>query len=421
MKKALLLLMGRTAKNSFITVGANVAYGLLIMLFFALASRALGPEKFGLVSIALAVFAISFDILSLGTTQALVRFVSIALGKNQTKKAHQFAGAIFKLRLLEALLLIGLGIFFGRILSLTIYDNQALLLPLTITIIASGGILFSDFFISLLQAYERFLHSALVMLAVAILKIVFLIFLLITNTANILYTTIAFVITPLLGSIFGASITSLSFIRTKITTKITKPLFTFSKWMALWGVTASLAGRVDILLLGKLASSYETGIYSAASKLAMGYIMIGSSFASVLVPKVSRIVSSKTEMKRLYKLIWQTVSVLILSAFVFAFIAKWIVPFVFGRDFVQSTLVFQSLTVGIIFFLGSIPSNVSLLALGYSKWIGTLSFLQLAIVLSIGWLLIPDFGAQGAAIALILAYFSTFIFSTIYAFKKIFS
>jgi len=421
MKQLWSLLFGRTAKNSFITVGANVFYGILVMVFFALASRSLGPEKFGLVSIPLAIYAISFDILSLGTNQSLIRFASVYFGKNQDKVAFQFAKTIFNLRLLQSLFLIISAVFVGKFIAINIYGMSSLLAPLVISIAAASGILFSDFFIIFLQAYEKFARSAATLLSTAFFKLILIIPLILSQTTTVLSITTIFVITPIFAALVGFALTPKEFLKAKTSKKVTSELFHFSKWMALWGVTASLAGRIDILFLGKFASAYETGIYSAASRLVLGFIIIGSSFAAVLVPKLSRVVDSKTELIRQFKLIWKVVVLLVIGIIFSALISPWIIPLIFGNSFVQSVLVFQSLSVAAIFFMLSIPSNTTLLALGHSKFIGSLSLIQLIIVTALSITLIPQLGAQGAAIALILAYALVFALSTTYAFKKLHS
>lgn len=414
------LLLGKTARNSFITVGANLVYGLIIMAFFALASRALGPEQFGLVSIVLAVYAISFDILSLGTSQALVRFVSLYLGKNKLESALRFAKAIFNLRVIQVVLLLLFAQTIGRFLAINIYQQQSLVLPLSLAVAASGGILLTDFFILLLQSYEKFFRSAITLIAVAALKLVILLSLLLTSTVSIISVTAAFVVTPALAAGLGAILSPREFLKVNGVRQVTKELFNFSKWMAVWGVTASLAGRVDILLLGKLASAYETGIYAVASRLNMGYIIIGSSFASVLVPKISRMVSKPKQLKHQFVLVSKVVVLLTLGIVAIAFFSRWLIPALFGQQYFPSILVFQSLSLSAIFFVASLPANTTLLSLGFSRFIGSLSVLQLAIVLAVGFRLIPLFGAQGAAAALIASYATAFLLSTGYALRQVF-
>lgn len=421
MEKIVRLLFGRTAKNSAVLVGANIAYGLLIMLFIILSSRTLGPERFGLVSIALAIFAISFDVLSLGTSQSLVRFVSVYIGKKEPGKALEFAHSIFKLRTAQAIVLIIVSPLVGWVLSEQIYQNSDLFLPITLSVAAGSFLLISDFFILLLQAYEKFGRSATTQLSIAILKLVLLAVGLLTGNVTILSITLAFIVTPLLGLIIGFALSPKEFLTAKSSPETQRELFHFAKWMALWGITATLAGRIDILLMGKFASSYETGIYSVASRLNTGFILVGSSFASVLTPKISRVIHQKEELQRQILLIAKVVILLIIGIIAVALASTWFIPLIFGPVYQESVLVFQSLSLAAIFFAVSIPANVSLLALGHSKLIGLLSLLQLVIVIVLGWLLIPSMGSYGAALALIITYMISFLFSATYAVKAIFT
>jgi len=117
-------LFSQTARHTYITTIANVIYGFLTVGFFILASRSLGPEQFGLLSIALAIYTIGFDVFNLGTSQALLRFVSVALGKNQISQAHQYARLILRLRLLETIFLILISGLVAKITSVILVPNE---------------------------------------------------------------------------------------------------------------------------------------------------------------------------------------------------------------------------------------------------------------------------------------------------------
>jgi len=170
-------LFSRTAHHTYLTVGANVVYGLLTIWFFILASRALGPEQFGLLSIILAVYTISFDFFSLGTSQALTRFVSVYLGKNKPNQAHVYAQTIFRFRLGEAIFLFALAFFVGKVLA-NFYHQPSLVLPTALGFTAAGVILVGDYFASLLRAYDNFALASVLVIINAVSKIVILILIL---------------------------------------------------------------------------------------------------------------------------------------------------------------------------------------------------------------------------------------------------
>ena len=129
----------------------------------------------------------------------------------------------------------------------------------------------------------------------------------------------------------------------------------------------------------------------------------------------------KKELRRQILLVAQSIGVLIVGMLVLASLSHIIVPGLFSTKYAEASLVFQSLTIASIFFMCSIPANISLLALGRSKFIGLVSIVQVSVLIGLSLWLVPIWGAQGAAFALGCAYFSSFIMSTSYAFKTIFS
>lgn len=413
------LLLGRTARNSAITVGSNILYGLLIITFTILVSRTLGPEQFGLFSIAMAFFGLSFDVLSLGTSHALVRFTSIHLAKNDRKTAHQFARIIFLLRLCQTIGLLTISVVVARFISTYIYHDQRLFVILVISFALAGGNLLIDFFSNLLQGHERFIPAALVIFINAAIRILGLSVLLVTHQLSLITAMIAFAIGPWIGALCGFIVSPKHYLSIESDPAIIPHLFHFAKWMAIWSLTATLAGRVDVLILGKLTSAYQTGIYAAASRLATGFILIGSAYASVLTPKISRLMHHQTDLRRQISRIATSIIGIVITMVVAICVAPIVIPLVFGEKYTSSVIIFQVLTIGCMFFIASIPANVSLVSLGFSKFIGVSAIIQLAILVVVSIYLVPIFGSLGAAIALSCAYAFTAVASTVYASKHI--
>ena len=412
-------LLSRTAQHTYLTVGSNIIYGLLIIWFFVLASRKLGPEQFGLLSLILAVYTISFDIFTLGTSQALTRFVSVYLGKNQPAQAHGYARLIFRFRLIESALLLVAAFFIGPIFA-GFYRQPLLSLPTSLSVASISGVLIADYFISLLRAYEKFAIAALLTAANAGFKIVFIGLLIFLSTPNLFLITLAFVASPAAMAILGFFL-SPQVKSAPIPPQVKTDIIHFSKWLAVWGMAASLASRIDIILLGKLSSAYQTGIYSAALKVASGFTLIGAALSTVLTPKVSRLAHQPQQLRRKFIQITRLAAVLIVGMAIVAISSIWFIPLLFGPEYQASVPIFRILTLSAMLFIAALPANVSLVSLGLSKWIGLSSLLQLVIVILIGLLLIPRLGGQGAAWAIVTSYAAVLLLTNFYAVKKIFT
>ena len=87
-------LFSRTAKNALITLIGNGLLGIIIVIFNILAFRWLGPAQFGIFTVASSITVIAFDVLALGTSQTIVRFVSVYLGQGKPSLAQHAASAV---------------------------------------------------------------------------------------------------------------------------------------------------------------------------------------------------------------------------------------------------------------------------------------------------------------------------------------
>ncbi len=420
MKQLWQLLLGRTARNTVITIGGHSIYGFLILIFTILASRALGPEKWGLVSLVLAFYNLSSDILVLGTQSALIRFVSVYLGRELPAQAYKFAKAIFIFRMATAGVLLILAFFIAQILALYVYQKPELLTSFALALFGSAVILIFYFFNGLIQAYEQFIKSAVLIIFNALLRIIALILVIVASQVTVFNAVAVFTISSLATLPLGWWLIPKDFLQGQKPQTAIKDIFNFSKWMALWGITAAISGRIDILLLGKLSTPFETGIYSVGLNIASGFILLGSAFGTVLTPKVSRVQHDKIILKNLFQKIYLIMPFIWLGMIVIALASSWFIPLLFGSMYQSSVTIFYLLTLGCVFFIANLPSNISLLAMGHSRLIGLLSLCQLIIVTAIGWWLIPQYGAIGAAIAVTIAYFFTWVLTTAHAIKHIY-
>ena len=406
-------LFSRTAKNALITLIGNGLLGVIIVIFNILAFRWLGPAQFGIFTVASSITIIVFDVLAFGTSQAIVRFVSVYLGQGKPSLAQHAASAIWRLRLIEITALGLIGVFLGRLLALKFFVNPQLTDPLIVAIWLTGSILLIDFFMGILQAQERFVARSLLFVINALIRLLTLITLYFLGLNTITAFLIAFFSGPLICSLISLFIIPRSFLITPVSASALKPIFHFSKWMALWGVTASLAARLDVLLLAKFTGDYETGLYAAAARLITVFIWAQAAFNTVLEPKTARLIHDLVLLKNnFFKMV--------LGAFLASFgiiilipLAPFIMPLLLGRDIDLSIRIFQILLIGMIFFVASTPSMITLMAMGRSKIIGLLSTIQLAVGLILHLWLIPVLGGLGAATAVTSTYFLTFLLSTL--------
>jgi O-antigen/teichoic acid export membrane protein len=162
--------------------------------------------------------------------------------------------------------------------------------------------------------------------------------------------------------------------------------------------------RLDQLVLVAVSSPLQVGIYSVAVRIAE----LPQSLSSVVVPVLfNRLAESKdTEEKnailcRIHRLVFWTVFFVLLAL---ASVGHWTIPLLYGSGFAKASLV-------LILYLPGVLTNTSLQLLGTyfgsSGLPGIASRLQLIglTISAIAFpLLVPAFGAKGAAVGSSIAY-----------------
>ena len=397
-------LFSRTARNTLITLIGTGIFGVTQVVFNILAFRWLGVASFGIFSIATNVAIIGFDILALGTSQAIVRFVSNYLGKGNRTSAEKISSFIFGIRLLEIICLFIAGMFISQFLALKFFHRPDLVIPIFIGLLLSGIFLISEFFSSLFQAREQFSYRSILLIIYGITRLLTLILLASFKLVGIVPFLIAFLAGPLIVSILSYWLTPKAFTSPSLPKEIIAPVFHFSKWMALWGVTASLASRLDVILLGKFASESATGIYAAASRLTILIMTAHGAINTVLEPKTARLIHDLSLLKRNFNKMMIVFTLLSLIIFSLIPLAPLIIPWLLGPTAQPAITIFQVLIIGTALQILTTPAAITLMATGHSKIIGLLSLMQLGVVLGLQLWLIPQFYAFGAAISVVTGF-----------------
>lgn len=418
MKKYLKLFFSNTAKNTIITLGGNIFNAIVMLLLNIVISRIIGPSQFGLFSVALTLYLACFDIFGFGVEAGIVRFVSLFEGRGEHEEASRYVRLGFKIRLLTSLLMFLMAFTIAKPLAVYVFKNPDLTNLFVIVFLGQTVALLMSLVVSVFQAYQRFIAFSLLYGITGFIRLVLTIALVIFNLISIESLLAVFVFSPVVTFLAGYYFLPKSFVKTKDTKETFKNLFNFSKWIILWGVTATIHTKLDIFMTVRLLGDYATGIYSAASRLTLGIIWINSSISQVLTPKYTRHESTE-ELIHLIKKGFLGISPIIAFIVVAIILSPIIIPLIYTNKYADAIVILELLLVGMVFFMLSTPCMVALNALGKSKVIGLISLAQLPLVFVGNLILLPLLGIRGGAITSIISNFFVFIVSGLYLMIKI--
>lgn len=175
----------------------------------------------------------------------------------------------------------------------------------------------------------------------------------------------------------------------------------------LYNAATTIYTNLDTVMLGMMTCDNQVGYYNAAVKIKGILASVVTAMSAVLLPRVSYYLSNnnRKEFSRIIKKTFQFVLLISIPLAVFFVLAsKPAIMILAGEDYLPSIIPMQIITPSIIFIgIGSITAWQMLIPLCMEKVTVIGAVVGAIIDLIINFLLIPKFGASGAAIGTLIA------------------
>lgn len=401
-------------KNSFFSFLRAFLSFAFPLISFPYASRILQPDGTGKVNFALSVVTIFTLLANLGITSYATRECSKI--KSNKIELTKFVKEILVINLISAFIsFVLLLITINSIQKL--YNYKSLILIFSLHIIAN--VFFMDWFYYAIDKVKIIPFFSLIF---QFLSLIFLFTF--VKSKNDLNNYAIFGIIPICGSAITNFLYSTKYVNYKDKIKLNLKqhipfLFTFFGM----SIVSNLYSIIDSSMLGFLSSDFELGIYTAAIKINKIIIGLIVSFFTVLLPHLSRFKNENSDTK-LHKLSQQSIQIVILLTIPLSIglniIAKPLILLFCGSTY-QDAIIVMKIMTPIVFFIGitNIIGTQILPAIQNEKKSLLSYILGLTINFILNYLLIPKYGAIGAAYATFFAELITMIIQ-IFLVRKIF-
>jgi len=359
-----------------------------IFLFYILLPLLIGPEEYGKFSFALALsLIIVHPVVEMGLDMIITKWVS--RGRfDVVKKA-------FTIRLTAALIV--LPLFFMISLFFNVDRKILFILFLYLVITSFQNVLFSFF-----KGIEDMRIEGIVVPLQKSFPLLLLFLLPSMGFKDASLGPLALLSSVILGTIL---LFFLSRGQLKMMIKTNSDSFNYSDLIKdgiiLGGVTFLwlIYFRIDSVMLGLMKGDFEVGIYNVAYRIMEGLFFIPSIVMMVSFPRLAR-------NERFNDIFWKLLFILgsiglVISATLYLF-APSLIVLIYGREFLGSIKVLQTLSL-VIFpvFLGHLTTQ-SLIALDLSRLYLFVAFMGTLLNISLNYFLIPPLGAVGASWATLL-------------------
>ncbi len=382
----------------------------LSLVITAMLSRYLGVERYGLLSYGLAFIEIFTIICKLGIDGIIVN----ELIQNREKNG-EILGSTTLLRLVSSLLSLAMTYFFVKLLN----PNETIILA--ITMIQSISLVFVS-----LDTLDYYWQSKLESKYTAIARstsypiVCLLRVLLVYMKKDVTWFAWATVLDAgLIAMVMFYFYKKDHLPKFKVSISMMKYLLRHSYHFIPVNLLVTIYTQMDKLMVKGMSDSIQVGLYSAAMLIANLWIFIPNALIDSGRPVVMTMKAEEKEeqyVQRLRQLSTGVIWISILAGIFFTIFGRFIIYIINGKEFLAALPVLLILIWSRLFSLIGAIRSIWMLCEGLEKYIKYFIALGAVINVVLNTLLIPQWGAVGAAVAtLVTEVISSFIVTGIFS------
>ena len=362
-----------------------------------LVARALGPESFGVYSLALISSTLLAQFPGPGADMTAVRVSARyrAHSPDQARETLLVAG-LAKAAISLALALVGAALA-GPLAAIAL-DHPQGATALRYAALSAFAFGMTEYMLSTLQAGERFGRMLYVSLATAALKLGPVAALWAAGSLNLSNALALFLAAAYAGLLLSALASRQMWAGPlRHAAAILRELLSFSRWLVGAMLIGALMSNLDVLARTYLAGATAAGLYSAGRALTLPLAFAGGALGAVLLPRLSAM-TDRAQIGRVTRRVTCAAAAAgALTAPALVGAAPTLMRMVYGERYGGAAPIFQILIVAYGVQLITWPALTMLLALDRPDIIAWLSLGALSITAAGYALIVPALGADGAA------------------------
>lgn len=413
--KFLLLLKGELLREGVLKASIFVSISKVFssitnLAFMIYAVNLLTRTENGRLQFYLGFLPVILAIAEFGLPTALIKFISPQAEKGENP--GDILAASLRIKFYSFLVLVCMAVFAFYITE----ENY-----FTLLVLVAGGIVISflSYFESIFVSYRHYLALSLWTPLPNLIRISLLILLAENSNHPLSYLDIlvVFALSPIFvlflfflflkgkNLSWSAPIADVKFAE--------KKLLLFNLWVFAASIFAILSDRLEIFFLNEFHPPEIVADYGTALQLFSGFVIILSTFSSIIYPKLSRLYDTIDFRPFLIKAVGLggLVALLLSPGF---FLGEPILTLLFGAKYVNSIPIFKILYPNFLLQLVFAPLGMALFAMGQPRLLAGLAGLRLFFGCIFDFWIIPHWGGEGAAISLFLGQIVSWLLLTGY-------
>lgn len=407
---------GKIIQN-FFSLGILRGYSAIIQLILLpYLTRVLGPEKYGLILFAQS-FVMYFTIFTqFGFNWSGTRIISI--NRNSKEEIEKTFTSIIFLKVIFCIL--SFIILISIILSIENFKEDFLIYLLSFGIVINTVLVPKFFF----QGIEKMKYIAYIIILVRTVYIIAILIFVKNSSDYILFLIFDFISNISIGIISQILINQnfkINFI--KVSLDDLKYHFDQSKELFISTFSINIINMSNIFILGLFVPKITVGVFSASYQVLNGINLIINIMSLAFFPHTSKIVSESRNKGKIFikKILILMLSTGVLCSFFIFFLADWLVPMIFGPEYLGAIMMLKWLSpIPTFAAAGQVLLYHCLITFNHQKTFSKIILVAAFIDLSLSLILIQFFQVFGLFIALLSTQIFIIISSSFFVMKRIF-
>ncbi|RME78595.1 flippase [Candidatus Woesearchaeota archaeon] len=400
----------------FLATGFAAAFSYAIRIYLA---RSFSINEYGLFYAVFTLISTLMLFRRAGLPPATIRFASQEIAKKNIKNANRIVSTSFFLQFSFGVLLAVLVIFLSPLLTKYYFEtpvSEILLKSLSLFFITSLGIELVHQLLNIKQDSKTFAASV-----ISKEVILFLLILLIPSK-SLIAPSLAYVLCGVFVFLLFFRKAFRGFSWTVPDKYSAKKLLGLGKILLVTTIGSNIISNFDTLMLTKLSTYEQVGIYNIVLPTVMAIFTITNSLTVMALPTLVKRWEHgrREEIRKGFEFIYRLLMVFSLP-FLFALgtYAKTFIAVFFGSQYTSGTPAMQILLLSIPFALLATLNKQALIAFDSPRKILFVESITAALNVILNLFLIPSFGIEGAAFATTISFIAMLFLTHLAIVKKI--
>ncbi len=385
-------------KNFAYVFSSAVLIKLALFVCYYLMARYFTVKEYGILTVLISSITTLASLSSVGLNQSLSRFATIFKSKNEEDKLIRLFSTVFFNLLAVSLFFCGVLMLFSDQFSELFLKSTDYSFLVKITAVGIPLMLLYQMNISFFTGLQDFKKVFWLNVIPYLVLFIISIFLIYGNKLSLFSSIVVFSFFPtsvIFVRFIGSSKSYFKWIYDKV---IFKETLTFGKWMSLQSIVLVIQSRLDTYLLSYYTNPEQVSYYDIAFKVQGLILFMIGSFNTVILPKMTEL-SDNQSIKNAVNKMSKLILLISLTFLPLIVIVPYFLPFVFGVKYASSVVPLMIMLGSLIPHVWIFPFNNALYATGVSRPFFISVSLQLIANVIVSIILLPKYGAIGAAIS----------------------